>query len=540
MFVKDALRIVGCKISRIWKTICIRLYSDYGRQAHFGKGDPMNETKKLTILHANDFHGQISFKIEKDYTLVGGISLLSSYIKKVRGESEAVFCAVCGDILQDNIQNACSKGINTVGLLNLIKLDALSLGNHEMEYGLAHLLIFKECIRTPILCANMMVRQLDKPLFEPSRVFDVDGIKVLAIGVIPEHYVSSMMTDEFCSTMLKYKDSYEAIRSEIQKHKDERIDITLLMSHYGIDGDILLAENMPEDLKIDVILGGHSHIRMDSEEIVNGTLVVQSNYGMTHIGRLDLELDMHSGDIVGHKWELVELNDSVCDFDNEADSYVDHVLYDRSATKEDLVICELAERYEHKSRLEETDLGDLIADAFLDIYKSDLVIVQSGSIRLKACGPSIKLETLKQLYPYDDNFVNVSLTGKEIRQAFRYLFSLKEDGSVMNGTFQYSRGFKLVADVENYTERGCRMEYIGLNGQELDDERIYTVGMTKNCLNKFKRYFGFTVPEERASLIAISTFSDLARWMIAQDGRIAVSDRGRFEILNAEYLTKAN
>ena len=73
----------------------------------------MSKTKKLTVLHANDFHGQISFKIEKDYTLVGGVSLLSGYIKKVRREEDAVFCAICGDILQDNIQNACSKGINT-------------------------------------------------------------------------------------------------------------------------------------------------------------------------------------------------------------------------------------------------------------------------------------------------------------------------------------------------------------------------------------------------------------------------------------------
>ena len=82
------------------------------------------------------------------------------------------------------------------------------------------------------------------------------------------------------------------------------------------------------------------------------------------------------------------------------------------------------------------------------------------------------------------------------------------------------------------------MEYIGLNGEEIDDERIYTVGMTKNCLNKFKRYFGFTVPEEKTSLIAVSTFSDLARWMITQNDKIAVHDRGRFEILNAEYLEK--
>ena len=456
----------------------------------------MNGAKKLTILHANDFHGQISFKIEKDYTLSGGISLLSGYIKKVRCEEPAVFCAICGDILQDNIQNACSKGINTVKLLNLIMSDALSLGNHEMEYGLAHLLVFKECIRTPILCANLFVQPLDKPLFEPSRVFDVNGVKILAIGVIPGHYMNGMMADEFCSTMLTYKDTYESIRREIRKYKDESIDLTVVMSHYGIEGDRLLAQNMPEDIKIDVILGGHSHIKMEKEEFVRDILIVQSNYGMTHIGRLDLDIDAQKGGIVGHKWELVEINDSLCEFDNEADSYVDHVLYDRNALKEDCSICEFAQRYEHNSRLAETELGDLVADAFLDIYKSDFVIVQSGSIRLKACGPNVNLETLKRLYPYDDNFVNVTLTGREIRQAFTYLFSLKPDGSVMNGTFQYSRGFKLIADLECYKERGCRMEYIGLNGEEIDDERTYTVGMTKNCLNKFDRYFGFVVPEE--------------------------------------------
>ncbi|MBO7274000.1 MAG: 5'-nucleotidase C-terminal domain-containing protein, partial [Clostridia bacterium] len=240
----------------------------------------------------------------------------------------------------------------------------------------------------------------------------------------------------------------------------------------------------------------------------------------------------------GYKWELVEINDSLCEFDNEADSYVDHVLYDRNTRKNDCLICEFEERYEHNSRLAETDLGDLIADAFLDIYKPDFVIVQSGSIRLKSCGPDVKLETLKKLYPYDDSFLYVTLTGRELRQAFEYLFSLKPDGSVMNGTFQYSRGFKLIVDLEKYKERGCRMEYIGLNGQPLDDERVYTVGMTKNCLNKFKRYFGFVVPEEKTTLIAVSTFSDLARWMITQNEKIAIKGRGRFEMLHTEYLEK--
>ena len=498
----------------------------------------MSQNKKLTILHANDFHGQISFTIKDDYTLTGGISLLSSYIKKVRSEEDSVFCAVCGDILQDNIQNSSSKGINTVKLLNLLMSDALSLGNHELEYGLEHLLIFKECIRTPVLCANLIVDPLNKPLFEASRVFDVGGVKILAIGVIPEKFMSGIMADEFCRTMLRYKDSYEAIRGEILKHEDEDIDLTVVMSHYGIEGDRLLAEGMPEDVCVDVILGGHSHIRMQSEELVNGIIIAQSNYGMTHIGRLDLELDADGGEIVQHRWELVELNDMLCEFDNEADSYVDNVLFDRNSIKEDAPICELAEKYEHQSRLEETDLGDLISDAFLDIYKPDFVILQSGSLRLKSFGPKVTLDSLKKLYPYDDNFVRVRMTGEEIRRAFEYLFSLKPDGSLMSGTFQYSRGFRLVVDAKDYRESGVRVEYIGLYGEEIRDGQTYSVGMTRNCLNKFSKYFGFSIPEGRASLASVSAFSDLARWMIDKREKITVEGRGRFEILNSENTQK--
>jgi hypothetical protein len=128
------------------------------------------------------------------------------------------------------------------------------------------------------------------------------------------------------------------------------------------------------------------------------------------------------------------------------------------------------------------------------------------------------------------------MTGKEVRQAFEYLFSLKPDGSVMNGTFQYSKGFGLTVDVKNYQECGCRVVSISLNDEAIDDERVYTVGMTQNCSNKFKRYFGVSLPEEKVKLVAISTFSDLAKWMISQTEKIEVQSKGRFEILHAECL----
>ena len=259
---------------------------------------------------------------------------------------------------------------------------------------------------------------------------------------------------------------------------------------------------------------------------------------MTHIGRLDLDVDVKDGGIVNYKWNLIELNDTICEFDSEADEYVDRVLFEKKEEAEDCYLCDLEKRFEHKSRLEETELGDLISDIFLESYKSDFIILQSGSIRLKEFGPRVTLENLRKLYPYDDSFVNVKFTGAEIKKAFEYLFSLKPDGSVMNGTFQYSKGFKLIADIENYKERGCRMTYIGLNGEELQDEKVYTVGMTNNCANKFIRYFGFDIPEEKISLVSISTFSDLAKWMLSQKELVKIEGKGRFEILHREYLDK--
>ena len=254
-------------------------------------------TKKLTILHANDIHGQLNFKVNEDLKLQGGISLLSGYVKKIRKEYPATFFSISGDILQEDIWGSDYKGTNTVSLINYLRPDAISLGNHELDYGLAHLMIFKECIESPLLCANVEVSHLNEDLFLPSMVYETDGIRMLLIGVIPKAFFNRIMSDGFCRNMLIYKETYEAIREQIKKHADDKIDLVVLMSHYGIDGDRTLAEKMPEDLHVDLILGGHTHIDMKEAEVINNILIAQSSYGTTHIGRFDLEVDMEHGGI---------------------------------------------------------------------------------------------------------------------------------------------------------------------------------------------------------------------------------------------------
>ena len=440
-------------------------------------------------------------------------------------------------MLQEDIYGSDYKGTNTVNLINYLKPDAISLGNHELDYGLAHLLIFKECIKSPVLCANIQVSYMEQDLFLPSRVYETDGIRMLLVGVIPKAFFNRIMSDEFCRNMLEYKDTYQAIREQIKAHAGEKIDLVVLMSHYGIDGDRALAENMPEDIHVDMILGGHTHIDMESAEVINDIVIAQSSYGTTHIGRFDLEVDTEHGGIVDWTWERVRLSEESADFDYGVDELADKIVFHEKRKRENTKLCTFADAYTQPNRLYESDLGDIISDIFAEIYPVDFIILQSGSLRRSQCGPEFTEKDLKELYPFDDRFYAVQITGKELKKGFDYLFSLKPHGSVMNGTFQYSRGFRLVVDGTDCWEQGCRVRSISLFGEELEEERTYTVGMTRNCTDNCFTYFAKTFDETRCRVVSLSTYHDLARYFMAQKEPVVAPEKGRFIFENFDPAT---
>lgn len=490
--------------------------------------------KHITILHANDIHGQLFFRPTKDFVMHGGISMLADYVRKTRKQNTNTFFGICGDILQEDITGSDYKGTNTVALLNSLNPEAVSLGNHELDYGLAHLLIFKQCLRSPIINANIMVEKINHPLFEPSKIFQCGNVKLLIIGLIPEDFFKKINSDEFCRNMLSYKDSYTAIKEEIEKHKADKPDLTIIMSHYGIDGDKTLIENMPEDCHIDLVLGGHTHIDMDKPEIIKGIPIAQSSYGTTHIGRFEIDIDEENGGITNWNWERVEINSTFCDFDMELDELADTVINTRKKPTVKKKLCDMSDIYKHESRLYETELGDIVSDAFKELYDVDLVILQSGSIRSPECPKELYNTDLHKLYPFDDEFLSVELTGKQIKSMFNYLFTLKADGSVMNGTFQYSKNFKLIVDGDDCFKKGCKILEMQLNGKDFEDDKVYTIGVTKNCFCNFSRYFNIVIDEANAKLQSLSTYYDLAKWFLSQDKPVTAPEKNRFKLLNFE------
>ena len=154
------------------------------------RGEYMKNLKKLTILHSNDMHGD--FLAEQiDERLVGGVSLLSGYVNKVRREEKNVIYAIAGDMFRGSVIDSEYKGTSTIGIMNLMGPDVATIGNHEVDYGLAHLLFLEKCADFPIINANLHIKSNGRRMFRPFWIAHIDGMKILFIGIITEEVLAA-------------------------------------------------------------------------------------------------------------------------------------------------------------------------------------------------------------------------------------------------------------------------------------------------------------------------------------------------------------
>ena len=139
--------------------------------------------KKLTIIHSNDLHGDF-LPEENNGVMVGGVARLSGYIDKVRSEEENVIYCVAGDMFRGSVIDSEFLGLSTIEIVNMLAPDVVTVGNHETDYGLAHLLFLEKCAKFPIINANLHIKTNQARLFKPYHIMEIDGMKILFIGIL--------------------------------------------------------------------------------------------------------------------------------------------------------------------------------------------------------------------------------------------------------------------------------------------------------------------------------------------------------------------
>jgi len=451
------------------------------------------KTKKITILHSNDIHGDFTSEVKEGKgKLLGGLALMSGYINKVREEEDNVLYVISGDMVQGSLIDAEYKGISTMEIMNYLAPDVVALGNHEFDYGLPHLLFLEKVANFPIVNANLYVKNYQKRLMKSHHAIDVDGFKILFTGIITEKIMDTLKLDPLIGSIVTLEEASSEIGKICNSHKKEDVELTVVLTHIGLESDIALAKLLKPEWGVDMMIGGHSHSYMDKPEVVNNIIIAQAGVGSDHIGRFDLIVDEETNKIVDHTWKLLPIDEDLSEPDKKLEAFI--ASYSNVVDKKySTIITHFPKELTHPKREIETSLGNLIADIFADSYDTDVVLVGSGSIRVPSLGPEVELKDLLACFPYDDSLSTHLITGKQLKTIFSQ-FMRPENRTGEGECYQVNKGIKAT-----YNDKTKKLLGLEIKGEPVDDEKTYTLLIQGYHFKNSKAYLDLTTEELDAS-----------------------------------------
>lgn len=255
--------------------------------------------KEVYVYHTNDMHSRVeAFPQEFQDTLLagkGGLVRRAAFIKEQRRLHPDLLLFDSGDFSQGTPYYNMFKGEVEVKLMNEMRYDAGTIGNHEFDFGLENMARLFKMADYPIVCANYDVTgTVLEGLVKEYVVIDRDGLKIGVFGVSPQ--LDGLVAAE-CYGNVKFEDPVsEAQRvADLLKEK-ESCDLVICLSHLGWKdepySDISLIENTRH---IDLVLGGHSHSYFISPEFyenLDGVKVPVQQMGKNgaFVGKMVLKL----------------------------------------------------------------------------------------------------------------------------------------------------------------------------------------------------------------------------------------------------------
>ena len=481
--------------------------------------------KKLTILHSNDMHGDFLPKVINGKE-VGGLARLSGYVKKIRSEKANVIYANAGDMFRGSVIDSEYQGLSTIDLMNNLRPDVATIGNHEVDYGFAHLLFLEKCARFPIVNANLFVTMNNARIFTPFINIDVGGMKVMFIGILTDEVLSSTKSEKIIGSFIDLEAAAKEVGIICDNYRTVRTDLTVLLTHIGLENDIKLAQMLDPDWGVSMIIGGHSHSFMKKPEVVNGVPIVQAGTGTGLIGQIDIQYDQDEKIIEEFRWKCVPITPETAPEDEIMAELIDSYRT-QTDSKYKRVVTRWARKLTHPSREQETEMGNLYADVMAWEASFDVMLFGSGSIRKKELGPVIEYQDMIENTPFDGPIYMVEVTGKQLRQICMHL--MRDEAWVGETEFyQFSSALRLTYRKSTHT-----IESLTFKGEPVTDDMRIRLGVQDYHYNNFDVFFGVPLAEVkknmRPKVVATSQNNIIEEYFVTNealdahvDGRITV------------------
>lgn len=434
----------------------------------------------IDIIYTGDIHGYMTQIPDKADSYIGGSIKMAEIIESLRKEYKNPIVIDAGDWGQGTLESNLSKGKDMVGIFSRVKYDAVTIGNHEFDWGVNNLKDIIATAQMPILSSNIV--QEDGNMIDgvkPYIIKTANGLNVGIVGLITEDMPEAAIPGNIEG--LKFINMVETAERYVKEMKKEGVDFIIALTHADDKKDEELASKVEG---IDVIVGGHSHNITKEPVKVNNTLIVKAGTKGKQIGHLSLKVineNIIPEEYLFNPHCTVGFNkkaDHIISFDNEMinveSNPVENLVFsitEKTRLKKEEAIGSLAFDLTHDaSGGRETILGNFITDAIRVMAKTDIAFQTSSGIRDQIYKGKLTYGNIYNVFPFDNRTVCIDLLGKQIKN----IMEISADANLDKSYLQVSG---ISVDIDNRKPVGERVSNIQVNKQPLEEGKTYRVAI---------------------------------------------------------------
>ena len=408
-----------------------------GSAAPPGEAPPSapSQTVRITVLETSDVHGRV---MPWDYARAKaedvGLGRVATRVAAIRRENPNVLLLDGGDTIQGTPTEYLQARREPTGpdpmaaVMSAMRYDAMAVGNHEFNYGLAVLRKAERESSFPWLSANTLRASDRAPAFPETIVRDLGGARACVLGLTTPNIPN--WEPETNRPGLVWEDPVETARRIVPKLRGEqRCDLVVALFHSGIEVDLntgqpdgTAAENRVAALAkgvsgLDLILTGHSHRKIPLTRVEGVPVTQPGRYG-EFLARVDFVLERRDG-----RWAVASVTGEL--LPSDASVPVDPAVAALAGPSHQRAVAYMEETVVEASgpfpavraRLEASAIRDLINDTQREATGADLSLTSllpGGRYPGLPAGP-VKVRDLYGLYPYENQLVVVEVDGAKVK-----------------------------------------------------------------------------------------------------------------------------
>lgn len=443
--------------------------------------------KDIAVIYTNDIHTYIKNRDLKDEKKAKNLSYaaLSALKDDIAAQGKEVILVDAGDHIQGTAYGDMDKGATIIQMMNETGYALATLGNHEFDYGISRIFELMKKAGFPYVSCNFYKTDDGNLVLPAYKIIEKGGVRIAFIGIsTPESITKSTPTffmdknDNLLYDFYAGEDGsglYNAVQKAIDEARPQA-DYIIALGHLGVDLSSVpytSREVIQHTHGLDAFIDGHSHTLIDHEYVAdskgNAVLLTQTGAYFKGIGIMNITKEGEISTEILH--EYGRQNEKITEIENGWIKTIDEKLGEKVAVLDTkMFVMDPKNPAQRIVRCQETNLGDLTADAFYYYFNEklklncDIAFSNGGGIRNAINPGDVSYFSAKTVFPFGNQLCIVEATGQQILDAL-------EKGAMFAGVYDETKHIP--------AESGGFLHVAGIK-YEIDSTVTSTVQMDDN------------------------------------------------------------